>query len=279
MHDRARHPAYWDGGNSRSCRSARETPVLSLPAAVIPRAPLAFFAAVAIVAACSSTAPEPGTLPPGGEIIAPSEAPAVSAAPDAAVASGGNAPAQYPPDEALLAEYAPPDFEFPTPTPTPMEPSYPDCTAAQLSGRAGYQPATAQMGGGITLTNESSSACTLRGAPAGVAMIDGFGENLPLPVIVRLSTDPWSDVSLGPGGEASMFIVWSSWCPPGTSSAGAHGAAIEGGVVFVVHLNAEGGAVRAPAFNFEGELLGDVPRCGSGTSVLSVGVLKPREAR
>lgn len=236
------------------------------------RAPLVLLVAVTIAAACGSTVPEPNSSP-GYEDVVPS---VTLAEPDAAVASGG---ARYPPDEALLGEHPPPDFEFPTPTSTPAKPTFPDCTAAQLSGRAGYQPATAQMGGAITLTNESSSACTLRDAPAGVEMIDGFGASLPLPVIVHLSTEAGSDVSLDPGGQASFFIVWSSWCPPGASPAGTHGAAIEGGVVFVVRLDAEGGTVRTPALNPDGEPFGGVPRCGSGASVLSVGVFEPREAR
>jgi hypothetical protein len=88
--------------------------------------------------------------------------------------------------------------------------------AAQLEGAMGSRE------GAVLVSNESGTACTLRGRPT-VVLLDPDG--VPEPGVTSEPTEPtwrvddrpqppgWPVVTLAPGHDASFRVRWANWCP------------------------------------------------------------------
>ncbi len=160
-------------------------------------------------------------------------------------------------------------------TPTPSATRTPvACGAAQLSAKASYQGATGSMAGAIIFTNSGSTQCTLQGT-AEVTLIDANGDKLP--VVQKMMSLDGSErpVTLDPGRQASLFFVWSNWCPAGTAETSS-ASPISGGLSFLVTMRDSSGTVTVPVESV-GSTNGNLtPRCDAPgrDSSLSVGAFK-----
>ncbi len=159
-----------------------------------------------------------------------------------------------------------------TPTPTPDYTAM-RCKADSLSATAGYQGATGSMAGSIILTNTGTEPCSLQGT-AQVKLVDSYGQEL-VTEQKAMSLDGIDQlITLKPGQQASLFIVWANWCPPGTPETAA-ASPMAGGVSFQVTLPDGHGVLTAKAMlGHKSDTL--VPRCDvpGQSSTLSVGTFK-----
>ncbi|MHB1417068.1 MAG: YCF48-related protein [Chloroflexota bacterium] len=153
------------------------------------------------------------------------------------------------------------------PAATPPAATTRPCDASDLTGTAWWQGATGSMAGSIVLTNQSSSECLLGGTPS-VELTDGEGKALPVSYTTfdKDGKGP-QDVLLAPGGQASIFFVWSNWC----------GAAPALPVTFHIVLPDDKGSIDTPALNPDGMPRDILPRCDAPAagSILSVGFFAP----
>lgn len=123
-----------------------------------------------------------------------------------------------------------------TPTPAATTPVA-ACRSTDLSITAGYQGATGSMAGSIVLTNTGTKPCTLQGTAA-VKILDSTGVPLQLEQTTMSLNGTDQPVTVAPQGQASVFFMWSNWCPVGTN-AGSSARPITGGVSFQVTLPSE----------------------------------------
>ncbi len=112
------------------------------------------------------------------------------------------------------------------PSPTTSAPAA--CTSGQLRAVATMQGAAGSREGAITLTNLSSTTCTLQGTPT-ITLLD---QNLvPIASGVSFVSSPagwqvdrlpepagWPVVTLAPFDSASVRLRWSNWCPQGRAA-------------------------------------------------------------
>ena len=160
-------------------------------------------------------------------------------------------------------------------TPTPSATQTPAaCGVSQLSAKASYQGATGSMAGSIIFTNTGSDQCTLQGT-ADVTLIDANGDKLP--VVQKMMSLDGSEhqVTLDPGTQASLFFVWSNWCPAGTAETSS-ASPISGGLSFQVTMRDSSGTVTAPVESVGSTNGNSTPRCDAPgrDSSLSVGAFK-----
>ncbi len=162
-----------------------------------------------------------------------------------------------------------------TPTPTPSaDQLLSRCSAADLSATADYQGATGSMAGSIVFTNTGSGPCTLQGT-ANVQILDENGHVMT--TIQKKMTLDGSEtpVTLQPSGQASLFFVWSNWCPPGVAETSA-ASPVPGGVSMHVTLGGDQSMLNVAVRHVDGGSGTLVPRCDApnSDSTLSVGFFK-----
>ena len=162
-----------------------------------------------------------------------------------------------------------------TPTPTPSaDSSAQQCTAADLSATAGYQGATGSMAGSIVFTNTGSGPCTLQGT-ANVQILDENGHIMTTVQKTMTLDGSETPVTLQPSGQASLFFVWSNWCPPGVAETSA-ASPVPGGVSMRVTLGDDQSMLNVAVRHVDGGSGTLVPRCDApdSDSTLSVGFFK-----
>jgi Protein of unknown function (DUF4232)/Putative zinc-finger len=157
-----------------------------------------------------------------------------------------------------------------TPTASP-DASLPVCLPTSLAATADYQGATGSMAGSIILTNTGTEQCRLEGVPQ-VQLRDRSGQVLAVDQKTMSVDGNEQPVTLSPGQQASVFFVWSNWCPPGTPETSA-ASPIPGGISFQVTVVGNKGAIIAPAQHEDGSTVALLPRCDApgATSTLAVG--------
>jgi hypothetical protein len=109
------------------------------------------------------------------------------------------------------------------PSPSPSA-TIASCAAGQLRAAAQLEGAMGSREGVALVSNDSNTACTLRGHPTVVLLnADGAEE----PDVTYQDTAPgwrvdgeprpagWPVVTLRPGGVASFRVRWTNWCPDG----------------------------------------------------------------
>jgi len=148
------------------------------------------------------------------------------------------------------------------------------CVASSLSAKAGYQGATGSMAGAIIFTNSGADQCTLQGT-ADVTLVDANGDKLPINQKMVNLDGSEQPVTLDPGGQASLFFVWSNWCPAGTTETSSAGP-IAGGLSIVVTLHDSRGSLTVPVVSAGSAIDVLPPRCDvpGRDSTISVGTFK-----
>lgn len=164
-----------------------------------------------------------------------------------------------------------------TPTPS-VDSSAAGCLADNLSATVDYQGTTGSMAGSIIVTNTGNDPCTLLGTPF-IKILNSDQQEFAVDQKTMNLDGNQRQVTIAPGQQASLFFVWSNWCPAGiaeTSSA----APMTGGVQFQVALPDGRGQTTATAKRPDGTLNTLVPRCDAPgqTSTLSIGRFKPYPA-
>jgi hypothetical protein len=111
----------------------------------------------------------------------------------------------------------------PTPVPSPTLVPIPSgtltCVPGDLAASAGWQGATGQMVGWLTLTNAEQRPCVVNGSPrliqlrAGDAILDTVTYVAGKDAGPGTSTGVAGPVLLRPGDQAGAFLWWTNWCP------------------------------------------------------------------
>ena len=148
------------------------------------------------------------------------------------------------------------------------------CASSGLSAVARYQGATGSMAGSIVFTNTGTDQCTLQGT-ADVTLVDPNGNKLPVNQKMISLDGSEQTVTLDPGGQASLFFVWSNWCPDGTAETSSAGP-ISGGLSFVLTMRNSHGTLTIPVESAGSTSEALTPRCDvpGRDSTLSVGTFK-----
>ena len=161
-------------------------------------------------------------------------------------------------------------------TPTPSATGAPTiCAASDLSANASYQGATGSMAGSIIFTNTGTDQCALQGT-ADITLVDANSNKLPIVQKMMSLDGSERQVTLDPGGQASLFFVWSNWCPEGTAET-ATASPISGGISFLVTVRDSGGTLTVPVKTSGSTNDAIPPRCDAPgrDSSISVGMFKP----
>jgi hypothetical protein len=107
----------------------------------------------------------------------------------------------------------------PSPTPVPIPSGTQTCAPSDLTASAGWQGATGQMVGWLTLTNVGHTPCVVNGSPrliqlrAGDAILDAVSYKAGKDAGPGNSTGVAGPVLLRPGDQAGAFLLWTNWCP------------------------------------------------------------------
>ena len=107
----------------------------------------------------------------------------------------------------------------PSPTPIPIPSGTQTCVPSDLTATAGWQGATGQMVGWLTLTNVGQHPCVVDGSPrliqlrAGDAILDTVTYKAGKDAGPGNSTGVAGPVLLRPGDQAGAFLFWTNWCP------------------------------------------------------------------
>lgn len=160
-------------------------------------------------------------------------------------------------------------------SPTPSaDASVPNCQTRNLAATADYQGATGSMAGSIIVTNTGAEACRLSDVPK-VRILDPNVQALTIDQKTMSVDGNLQPVTLLPGQQASLFFVWSNWCPPGTLET-TSASPVAGGVSFQVALASDGDTLTAAARHEDGKPVSLLPRCDApgAASTLSVGTFK-----
>ncbi len=164
-----------------------------------------------------------------------------------------------------------------TPTPSTSA-TLKDCVTSNLKATADYQGATGSMAGSIVFTNAGSEPCVLEGTPA-IVILAASGQTLTVDETKLNLNGEDQPVTVDPGKMASLFFVWSNWCPTGTSETSS-ATPISGGVSFQITFKGQP-SITAEAVHSDGTRVTLVPRCGTpnATSTIAVGIFKLFPAR
>jgi Protein of unknown function (DUF4232) len=110
----------------------------------------------------------------------------------------------------------------PTPVPSPTPVAIPSgtgiCAPSDLTATAGWQGATGQMVGWLTLTNVGQRPCVVNGSPRLIQLRSGTTILDPLTYTAGKDAGPGNQtgaagpVLLRPGDQAAAFLWWSNWC-------------------------------------------------------------------
>ena len=164
----------------------------------------------------------------------------------------------------------------PSASPVAIPPGTRTCGPGDLTASAGWQGATGQMAGGVIVTNTSSTACVVMGAPRQVALLAGT-TTLRTTYVVEVGTGPGATattagqpVYLEPGGQATAFVTWSNWC-----------GATRPTVTAVTVTLPDGGRPITAGATPPGPGIGGVPRCDVPTSgsTVTAGEFEPVPAQ
>ena len=107
----------------------------------------------------------------------------------------------------------------PSPTLVPIPSGTPTCAPSDLTASAGWQGATGQMVGWLTLTNAGQHPCVVDGSPrliqlrAGDVILDAVTYKAGKDAGPGNSTGVAGPVLLRPGDQAGAFLWWTNWCP------------------------------------------------------------------
>jgi hypothetical protein len=165
-----------------------------------------------------------------------------------------------------------------SPSPVVVPPGTRTCGAGDLTASAGWQGATGQMAGEISVTNSSSTGCVIAGPPRQLRLLAG-GTILDTAYASNVGTDPGAPVTtsvppvyLKPGAQAAAFIVWDNWC-------GANGPAV---TAVLLTLPGGGQPIRAgatsPGSGFTGSPRCDAPSKSSTVSAWAFAAIPPDQA-
>ena len=107
----------------------------------------------------------------------------------------------------------------PSPTLVPVPSGTQTCAPSDLTATAGWQGATGQMVGWLTLTNVGQRPCVVDGSPrliqlrAGDAILDAVTYKAGKDAGPGNSTGVAGPVLLRPGDQAGAFLLWTNWGP------------------------------------------------------------------
>ena len=137
-------------------------------------------------------------------------------------------------------------------------PSFRLCSANDLTGMAHWQGATGALYGTLTLTNSSNTPCSLSHDDY-LQILNGTNV-LPVGQVANASASAYTD--LGSGDSTDMNFLWRNWCGSGFS-----GTAF---LRFIMPSN--GGYLRVPVIDANGNNQTDTPRCDATGTYSSVAI-------